>query len=249
MAVIEARLPGNGVAPKKPPLHKQSMGALPRTLSMVLFLWAIVQEVTRQPEMRMTLKTGLYVIVTSYLYCDYWLWMLHCFLDRKENLKALIPDIREFAIKFQDHHDHPAKVLAEDHLGEINDLCSGVAGMGLLLAYWTSPATKLIALGVIAWGSLGSLNHFYGHAITHGYKVPALFKYGQEWGLLPTAKHHKKHHTAPHEEKWNFLNGLYQIYEAAYFATGSSFMPLFFMFYTFNPIVLQPLAFALGMLN
>jgi len=230
------------------PLYPQSMGKLTTSLLLALTLWAIVQEVSRDAGARMTWMTACYIIAFSYIYCDYWLWMLHCFLDRKENLQSRIPDIKEFATKFQDHHDHPAKVLQENHLGEIDDLVSGVAGMGLLMGTWTSPATKLIMVGVCMWGSLGSLNHFYGHALTNGYDIPALYKYGQRWGLLPTAKHHKTHHTAPFEMNWNFLNGFYRIYEGVYFATGSSYAALFAMFYTCNPIALQPWCFALGIL-
>jgi len=242
---------GDDSSPKKParaPLAKQSHKTLTICLLSALTLAALFQEVTRDAETRMTCKTVLYILVVSYCYCDYWLWMLHCFLDRKENLESRIPDIKEFATKFQDHHDFPRKVLQENHLSEIDDLVAGVAGMGLLLGYWTSPATKLIVVGVCQWGSLGSLNHFYGHALTNGYEIPSLYKYGQRWGFLPTAKHHKTHHTAPFEMNWNFLNGFYRVYEAIYFSTGSSYKALFAMFYTSNPIVLQTWALALGVL-
>mmetsp|Transcript_78205 Transcript_78205/g.148613 ORF Transcript_78205/g.148613 Transcript_78205/m.148613 type:complete len:259 (-) Transcript_78205:102-878(-) len=234
--------------PQKQPLAKQSQGALPNSLTFCLFVWAVVQEIMRPSDMRMTMRTGLYVLFVSYFYCDYWLWMLHCFLDRKENLTSRIPDIAEFARKFQEHHDFPARVLYENHLGEINDLVSGVAGMGLLLGYWTSPASKLIVIGVTLWGAVGGMNHFCCHAISHGYQVPAFFKYGQQWGLLPTSRHHKIHHTAPHEENWNFLNGFYFIYEPLYYATGSSYKALFAMFYTCNPILAQTWLLALGIL-
>lgn len=234
--------------PRSMPLYKQSQGWIASGLTTALLVWALVQEVMSPANVRMTWKTGLYVLVTSYFYCDYWLWMLHCFLDRKENLKALIPDIREFSRKFQEHHDFPAKVLYENHVGEIDDLVSGVAGMGLLLGYWTSPATKLIVCGVTWWGALGGLNHFYCHALAHGYKIPAFFKYGQQWGLLPTSRHHRIHHTAPHEENWNFLNGLYFIYEPIYYATGSSYWALWAMFYSCNPIFCQTWMLKLGIL-
>ena len=29
---------------------------------------------------KMNLKTGVFILVVSYVYADYWLWMLHCFL-------------------------------------------------------------------------------------------------------------------------------------------------------------------------
>lgn len=240
-----------GSAKKKPKvvLAKQSAGTVPTALSVCLLSWAFAQEVMRPSDMRMTLGTGFYVLVASYLYTDFWLWLLHCFLDRKECLTSRIPIIAYMAKQFQDHHDVPATVLLENHLGEIDDLCSGVLGMGLLMGYWTSPATKLIFTLVCVWGGLGGLNHFYGHAITHGHEVPALYKYGQRWGLLPSAKHHKLHHTAPHEENWNFLNGLNGVlYEPVYFASKSSFAGLFALFYVCNPIVLQVWAVASGIL-
>lgn len=159
-----------------------------------------------------------------------------------------IPQIKEFATKFQDHHDHPAKVLGENHFGEIDDLVTATAGVGLAIGAWTSPSFKFIFALVTCWGGLGGLNHFYGHAITHGYKVPALYEYGQRWGLLPTAKHHKQHHSAPFEENWNFLNGLHAVlYEPLYFASGSSYMALFGMFYSLNPGCIQLLALAAGL--
>jgi|OM-RGC.v1.038361933 hypothetical protein len=37
--------------------------------------------------------------------------------------------------------------------------------MGLLLGHWTSPAAKLIALGVIVFGRLGGLNQYCSNLI------------------------------------------------------------------------------------
>lgn len=241
----------DAVSAKKParrPLAKQSMGTVTMCLLIALLTWAFAQEISRDAEERMTSKTVLYVIVASYIYCDYWLWMLHCFLDRKENLQSKIPQVVYFATVFQDHHNTPSGVLWENHLGEIDMIVTGVSAMGLAMGMWTSPATKFIVAGICVWGSVGSLNHFYGHAITNNYDVPAFYKYGQQWGLLPSAKHHKTHHTAPFEMNWNFLSGFYKIYEALYFASGSSLAALAAMFYTCNPVAMQPWLLALGIL-
>ena len=100
------------------------------------------------------------------------------------------------------HLHHNGQQLYQNHFGEIDDLVTATAGVGLALGAWTSPTTKLIVAGVTAWGALGGLNHFYCHAVTHGHKVPPLYEYGQKWGLLPSAAHHKQHHTAPFEENW-----------------------------------------------
>lgn len=232
----------------KKPLYEQSVSTLTTTLLIMLTLFALCQEISREPDTRMTAMTALYVLVASYVYCDYWLWMLHCFLDRVENLQSRISQVKGFAESFQHHHDKPTTLLQENHLGEIDSLVAGVAATGVLLSLWTSPATKLIMVGVCLWGSLGSLNHFYGHAVTSGYEIPAFYKYGQAWGLLPTAKHHKIHHTAPFDVNFNFLNGFYRFYEAVYSGTGSSYAALFAMFYSLNPIVIQIWGLGLGFL-
>jgi len=234
-------------AGKKQPLAKQSQAPLASGLTAILLLWGVAQQ--HQSAASFGLAQLGYVLVVSYLYTDYWLWMLHCFLDRKENLASSLPVIAELAKQFQDHHDVPATLLAENHFGDIDDLVTATAGVGLALGAWTSPATKFIVVMVTLWGALGGLNHFYGHATTHGYQVPALYEYGQRWGLLPTAKHHKQHHTAPFEENWNFLNGLNAVlYEPLYFAGGSSYRVLFGMFYSLNPAGVQVLALAAGSL-
>jgi hypothetical protein len=252
---MSTKVVGPGVSEKAPdagskrkPLAAQSMGPLALGLSSLLILWAVVQESAQPEEARMTWTTALYVAVFSYAYADYWLWMLHCFLDRKENLKSQFGIIKELATSFQQHHDCAATLLQGNHLGEVDAIVSATAGTGLLLGAFTSPSTKLISVGICVWGSLAGLNHFYGHARTHLYQVPALFKYGQDWGLLPTALHHKIHHTAPFEMNWNFLNGGYKLYEEAYFATGSSYDCLMYMFYTCNPMCFQIWACAVGLL-
>lgn len=236
-----------GVPKGKQPLAKQQQSILASGLTLALLAWGVVQQ-QRPDSVVITAKTVGYILTASYLYTDFWLWMLHCFLDRKENLKSVIPFIKSTAEQFQGHHDKPHCVLSANHFGEIDDLVVITAGTGLLLGLWTSPATKLIVVLVTLWGGLGGLNHFYGHAITHGYRVPKLYELGQRFGLLPTAKHHKRHHTAPFEENWNFLNGLHKVYEPIYFATGSSYTALFGMFYSLNPGSAQLLFFAGGLL-
>ena len=63
------------------------------------------------------------------------------------------------------------------------------------------------------WGALGCLNHYFCHVRTHARPIPWVYKQGQDWGLLPSAKHHKTHHTSPFEENWNFLVGGHIVYE------------------------------------
>jgi len=208
-----------------------------------------VQDLTTiNQEERLNLKALIYVLVASYVYADYWLWMLHCFLDREENMQSRFQNVKHLAIIFQQHHDVASDLLKGNHLGELDEIVSATAGTALLLGAYTSPSTKLISALICVWGSLAGLNHFYGHARTARYEIPALYKYGQDFGLLPTALHHKNHHTAPFEMNWNFLNGFHKLYEAIYFATGSSYTGLMCMFYTCNPICFQMWGFALGIL-
>lgn len=235
-----------GAAKQKTPLGKQYLGPVASGLTFAVILWATLQEMMQPDAMRMTLWTAAYIIVASYMYCDYWLWMLHCFLDREENLKSVLSPIKALAQEFQDHHNMPSKLLTGNHLGEIEDIVSLVGATALLLGYWTSPSTKLIMAGISFWGAVGGLNHFYCHAKTHGYQIPGIVWAGQQYGMLPTPAHHKRHHTSPHQEKWNFLNGLYKLYEFVYKGTGSSYNALFVMFYTCNPCVMQVWALMLG---
>lgn len=233
---------------KRTPLAKQSVGLLPMALNLALCLWALVQNSMASEVKRMDRMSVLYILVASYAYSDYWMWMLHCFLDRQENLKARWRTIKDLATLFQMHHDVASDLLKGNHLGDVDDLSTAVAGTGILLGAFTSPSTKLITAGICTWGSLGDLNHFYCHARNARYEIPALFKYGQDWGFLPTAAHHKNHHTAPFEENWNFLNGAHKLYEAIYFSTGSNYDGLMWMFYLCNPVCLQIWAYILSTL-
>lgn len=235
-------------------LPLQHVGIVPFAAWAALTAWGVWQAYA---DPLFTRWTAAYVVVVSYFATDYWLWMLHCFLDRVENLQSAIPKIREYAEKFQDHHARPRHVLTENHLGEIDLQLFGFSAIALALGavFGTSASTKLIVAGLCVWGGIGGANHFWGHAANHGYTMPAFYTLGQRWGLLPTAKHHKKHHTAPFEENWNFLNGLHWIiYEPIYFAlkptinVRSSFYYLFAQFYVLNPLTAQLILFGTGIL-
>jgi len=233
---------------EKTVLPAQHLSIVPAAAWTVLAAWGVWQAYA---DPMFTARTAIYVVVASYLYCDYWLWMLHCFLDRTENLQSAIPMIREYAEKFQEHHAKPRKILTENHLGEIDLQLFAFCAIALALGavFGTSASTKLIVAMLCIWGGIGGANHFWGHAMTHGFTAPAFYTLGQRWGLLPTSKHHKKHHTAPFEENWNFLNGLHRVvHEPLYFASGSSFYWLFAQFYVLNPATAQVIFFGLGAL-
>ena len=180
-----------------------------------------------------------WIVLTSYIYCDFWLWLLHCFLDRKENLKSNIPFIKISAYDFQEHHDIPAKILTENHLSSIDEIILGTSGTALLLGYYNSPFIKIFNVGVCLWGMLGCLNHYYCHCRVHGRNIPKIYTIGQDLYLLPSSKHHKIHHTSPFEKNWNFLTGGHIIYEWVYNKSNESYLALSILFYTLNPFILQ----------
>ena len=183
------------------------------------------------------------IIISSYVYCDFWLWLLHCFLDRKENLNSMIPFIKISAYDFQQHHDIPVKILTENHLSSIDEIILGTSGTTLLLGYYNSPFMKYFSVGVCIWGIIGCLNHYYCHCRVHGKPIPNFYRIAQDIYLLPTSKHHKIHHTSPFETNWNFLNGGHNVYEWVYNVTNKSYLGLAILFYTLNPFILQFLMF------
>ena len=88
------------------------------------------------------------ITALSYAYCDFWLWVLHCFLDRPENLSSRFFFIKVSAFDFQEHHDLPAKILTENHLGTIDEVILGTMAAALLVGAWTGPEWKVWAVGV-----------------------------------------------------------------------------------------------------
>ena len=202
---------------------------------------------TRDVGLTQVNKTGrdaAYALFVSYFYSDWWLWVLHCFLDRTENLKSAVSFIRSAAHDFQDHHSKPRSILRENHLGTTDDLISVSCAITLLLGLWTPATWKLIVDGVALWGSVAALNHVFCHALNGGMKVPFFFVLAQAWGLLPSAKHHKTHHTPPFQENWNFLVGFHQVYQLLYKCTGSSYAVVAAAFWLTNPAVAQLLILA-----
>ena len=214
------------------------------TVVTLLLLYAVgsIQYVFTTESYLLPIK---WIVLSSYIYCDFWLWLLHCFLDRKENLESNLFFIKISAFDFQEHHDIPAKILTENHLSTIDEVIMGTAGTTLLFGYFTGPVIKLFSVGVCVWGSLGCVNHFYCHCITHGKSVPLIITVAQRMYLLPTSKHHKIHHTVPYETNWNFLVGGHLAYEWLYKKSNHSYKGLAILFYTLNPVMLQIILYTL----
>ena len=88
----------------KVPLAKQSLAGLPIAMALTALIatWGVVQF---RSEASFGLATLAYCLVwpshTSGIYTEYWLWMLHCLLDRKENLESRIRPIAHMATEFQ----------------------------------------------------------------------------------------------------------------------------------------------------
>lgn len=221
-------------------LVPQHQALVPFLATLTLFVWGVGQELTGSSVGSVERLAG--AVISSYVYCDFWLWMLHCYLDRVENLKSKL--WKTLAEEFQDHHDLPGTVLESNHVESIDALCAAVAITALGLGMWTSAFSKIFYAGVCWWGVVAGMNHYYCHAANHRFEIPFVFKAGQQWGMLPSPMHHKIHHTAPFDCNWNFLVGLHPLYEYMYAKSGESYAGLFFFFYSCNPVSTQLLAAA-----
>ena len=186
-------------------------------------------------------------VIFGYVYTDLFLFVLHCFLDRLDNIHSVNPQTRKLATTFQSHHSHPHHVIGDNHLGEIDSLIGTILVICNIYTYMTSdPSFTLFMLVVTFFGILGNLNHYYNHLEIQGrqvYKADMGILYtmrqaGKCIGLLPSAKHHKLHHMEPFNCNFNFLNGCSSIYSYLYLRSGESFYVLAVFYYGMNPVVL-----------
>lgn len=249
-------------------LVAQEHGALSSLSTLALAMWAIAQTLAEKGstvgifgEVGPVVQTMMQGFMLGYLYNDFFLWLQHCFLDQKENLVHPIPFVRYFAKTFQDHHDNPAYVMKFNYLQTIDGLVSATAGMGLALSLvlGTPAVFKWFTVWTIVTGSLGALNHLYCHALTRADKwrrdgkvaegealrneVPQIIQFSQSCGLLPSAKHHSDHHTAPFDKNWNFITGPNKIYEILYYSVPEEkrLPVLTLLIWLFNPVSFQAL--------
>jgi len=231
------------------PLAKQTLPGFPLLLFISLVAWGAIGLISSSSSSSSTssssssaipapLWSAFTALVVGYAYSDFWMWSLHCFLDRKENLTHSSSYVRALADDFQSHHDHPKLILTEDHMATIGPSVKLTAGLALLLAaaWGTSPTAKLTIASVCLFGCIGVTNHFYCHARTHSHAIPAFYKKGQDWGFLPTAHFHKTHHTAPFDTNWSFLCGGGVFYEALYRLSGETYNGSLVAFVVASPI-------------
>ena len=223
----------------KAELPTQHLGAVPTVMTLCLAVWGVRSSESLVIDASWALGVG-------YLCCDFWLWSLHCYLDRLECLKNPISHIRYLASIFQDHHTHPRGLLRENHVSEIDALCIGTAGLALAIGAWSSAAMKLLVAAHVGWGCIASANHFYCHAQTCRFPIPYWASNAHKWGLLPAPKFHKQHHTAPHDTNWSFLHGLGQVYEACHWLTGQTYVGAQLAFILSSPLTMQAVGMFVG---
>ena len=186
--------------------------------------------------------------ILTYLYTDYWLFILHLFLDQEKNKQAYLKPIRLLADEFQSHHGDPSTIIPTNHVNTLNYLVNLTVLPGIFSTFILKKSLNIFSLCTLLASILGiiaSTNHYYCHAITHKNKLRKitkqykLFEYCQRLHLLPTNKHHRIHHTPPFDCNWNFLNGNYKLYTWLYNKSGKSFNILRALFYTTNPITIS----------
>jgi hypothetical protein len=174
------------------------------------------------------------------LMADYWMWGLHVFFDREENLQSKIALVRATSEEFQHHHAKPVEILQENHLGTITGSINVFGGNAV---FWTcvlgtSLLCKIAVLTIALFGSIGALNHYYCHARNNSVPIPMLFSLLQDAGALPAPSFHKSHHTNPFDSNWSFLRGLGKGYESLHSLPGSTYMGASLAFYSSTLLIL-----------
>jgi len=164
-------------------------------------------------------------LLAGYLYTDFWMWGLHCWLDREENMKSRWSYVKSLAEEFQDHHDHPSDLIGSNHLASIeaSSFLLIALAYGAAIVVGTSSVAKLAMSSMLLFGSIAGLNHYYCHARNHKLVIPSLFHRAQDIGLLPSHIFHKRHHTAPFDTNWSFLCGFGKVFEFLHARTGATY--------------------------
>jgi len=197
----------------------------------------------------------LIIFFFSYIYCDYWLFLLHIFLDQLQTTKSSIQFISILAKSFQEHHLDPKAIIDSNHLSDIDKLLlfSNLPCFLYMIFYEiTDTNSTLIKFSLFTsiLGIIASTNHYYCHAITHKSSLIKLnlqykiFSFLQKKGFLPTNEYHKIHHIPPHECNWNFLNGNNKFLTYLYLLTEKNYGLLRLLFYFTNPISITWLYFS-----
>jgi len=203
---------------------------------------------------KITAKNHLIIFLISYLYCDYWMFLLHIFLDQKKTQKSNLNVISDLSKIFEEHHQDPKTILTENHVTYIKILMLISLFPQLINNYFFQNhklyrnvflLLNYFNLYVSFLGILAAMNHYFCHAITHKNKLVKLnfqfklFSFFQKMKLLPTNEHHRIHHTPPHQKNWNLLNGLNIFYTKMYFLSNKNYNLLSLLFYTTNPMLIS----------
>jgi len=156
---------------------------------------------------------------TAYAFTDFYLNVLHMFLDKEENMTHALPQIRVLAESFQEHHSDTTFTFRENHMADIDMLIFTVASTFIAwsaLAWLTRRSLPrslaLWTLLVCLFGELAIYNHSLMHARTHGIGIPGWARYLQDLGVLPSPTFHRVHHTT-FVENYAFLVGAGSLYD------------------------------------
>merc|ERR1719291_146793 len=69
----------------------------------------------------------LAVAGAAYVFTDFFLNVLHMFLDQEQNMTHLLPQVRELASSFQEHHSNTSFTFRANHMTDIDMLIFTVA--------------------------------------------------------------------------------------------------------------------------
>jgi len=180
------------------------------------------------------------------------------FFDHEHNQHYPMQWVVNFAVYFQVHHDNPIKSATENHMEDIDNLCTVTIAFVVFwhCVVWRTKGRALPrmlylwTLLVIGLGELAIFNHSKCHARTHELEVPAWTVALQDAGVLVHPATHRRHHscitcngnTANLPESgvtinvnYNFLVGLSPIYDRIYHAYPI-YTILHILFWTVNPM-------------
>jgi len=164
------------------------------------------------------------VIGAAYLFADFYMAVLHMFLDHEQNATHSGGLIRDLAECFQQHHAVTTETFTGNHMLDIDFLVSSVIGVafawhviGRCLGKDMPHSLYLWAVFVCVFGELAIFNHSKMHARVHlgGEAIPTWTRVLQDWGLLLHPAFHRVHHTV-FVQNFSFLVGFAPYYDAAY---------------------------------
>jgi hypothetical protein len=181
------------------------------------------------------------VLLGSYISSDFFLWLVHAYVDKEENLQNPLESIRKNAALIRLHHADPGNVLKQGYgFMAIDEIVSDTLTAGILVSPFASTESILHILCSLAWHILGVYNHILCHAGSRGFRVPEWVTVLRRIGVVPTMEYHQAHHDPslpnPHLRNWSFLCGPSLLYERVFVGAGCPIEPLHLLMSIGNPI-------------